>query len=158
VPGGWSDAGTPAGEPDRLGQTAPDQRARDSHAAAGGGDRRIDGVRGQLRRLMTGRAGVLRSHDGLAAAAAGIIGLSARLESVTAAGGRERWEVANLLQIGSALTRLAANREESRGAHSRSDHPDPVEAWRLRQVVTRRPDGGLDQGTIEVPAPEEARR
>jgi hypothetical protein len=24
--------------------------------------------------------------------------------------------------------------------------------------VTRRPDGGLDQGTIEVPAPEEARR
>jgi L-aspartate oxidase len=158
VPGRWSDAGTPAGEPFPLAQAAPDQRARDSRAAAGGGDRRIDGVRDQLRRLMTGRAGVLRSHDGLAAAAAGIIGLSGRLESVTAAGGRERWEVANLLQIGAALTRLAANREESRGAHSRSDHPEPVEAWRLRQVVTRRPDGGLDQGTIEVPAPEEARR
>jgi succinate dehydrogenase/fumarate reductase flavoprotein subunit len=107
---------------------------------------------------MTERAGVLRSHDGLAAAAAGIIGLSARLERVAAAGGRERWEIANLLQIGAALVRLAAGREESRGAHSRSDHPDPVEAWRLRQVLTRRPDGLLDHGTLPVPEPEEARR
>jgi L-aspartate oxidase len=162
VPGRWTGPAqgrATAGEPARAGQGAPDPRATGSRAAgsgaAGGGP--IQELRGQLRRLMTARAGVLRSHDGLAAAAAGIIGLSARLESVSPAG-RQPWELANLLQIGAALARLATSRAESRGAHCRSDHPEPVESWRLRQVLTRRPDGGLDQGAIEVPAPEEARR
>jgi L-aspartate oxidase len=158
----WVGPGAPAPrwepwEPARTDGPALDPHARGPRVA-GGGDRRLDALRGQLRRLMTSRAGVLRSHDGLAAAAAGIIGLSARLERIAAAGGRERWEVANLLQVGAVLARLAANREESRGAHSRSDHPDPVEAWRLRQVLTRRTDGGLDLGTLAVPEPEEARR
>jgi L-aspartate oxidase len=164
VPGGWTGPaqGAMALEPAGAAQGAPDHGAVDPRAtrwrAAGGGDGRIEDLRGQLRRLMTGRAGVLRSRDGLAAAAAALVGLSARLERAGAAGGREPWELANLLQIGAALARLAAGREESRGAHSRSDHPEPVEAWRVRQVLTRRPDGALDQGTIEVPAAEEARR
>ena len=165
VPGGWTGPAqgrAMALEPAGAGPCAADPCAADPGAAGSrsraAGDGPIEDLRGQLRRLMTGRAGVLRSHDGLAAAAAGVVGLSARLERVTAAGGREPWELANLLQIGAALARLAASREESRGAHSRSDHPEPVEAWRVRQVLTRRPDGGLDQGTVEVPAAEEARR
>ena len=54
---------------------------------------------------------------------------------------------------------LAARREESRGGHWRSDHPAPVEAWRVRQTLTRPAAGELEAGLLAVPeAAVEARR
>ena len=103
-------------------------------------------TRAALRRLMTARAGVLRSAAGLAVAAETLAGLPAAF-----AARPDGWEAANLVQLATALVHLAARREESRGAHWREDFPDPVEAWRVRQTITRDPDGGLVVGALPVP-------
>jgi L-aspartate oxidase len=110
-------------------------------------------VRERLRRVMTDRVGVVRSGAGLAGAVAELERLGVDLRDSGPAG----FEAANLVQLGLAVAELALRREESRGGHWRSDHPAPVEAWRVRQTLTRTPDGGLDAGLLAVPAAEEVR-
>ncbi len=121
------------------------------------GDRAVPGprrsIRGELRQVMTAEAGVLRSGRGLAAAAARLAALAARPLAARGAGAPEAWETANLVQLGDVLVRLAARREESRGAHRRSDHPATVDAWRVRQAVVRGPDGSLLATVLPVPEP-----
>jgi len=121
------------------------------------------GVRARLRRLMTERVGVVRSGSGLAEALAALDGLAADLGAsglTTGPGdpGPEAFETANLVQLGRAVAELAAGREESRGGHWRTDHPAPVDPWRVRQTLTRTATGELDAGLLAVPAPAEAGR
>jgi L-aspartate oxidase len=113
-------------------------------------------VRGELRRLMTTGVGVLRSADGLVRAALWMA--APRPGLAPAAGGPQAWEVANLLQLGGLLARLALARQESRGAHHRREHPGPVDAWRARQVVRRGAGGSAEVARVPVPAAEEVRR
>jgi L-aspartate oxidase len=132
-------------------------RPRDPDAEAGPGTRAgtaagADGVRARLRRLMTDKVGVVRSGEGLAEAVEELERL--KVEPT----GPGAFETANLVQVGRAVAELAARREESRGGHWRSDHPAPVEAWRVRQTLARTEDGGLETGLLAVPAGEEARR
>jgi L-aspartate oxidase len=111
------------------------------------------GVRAELRRLMTTRVGVVRSGPGLAEAMAELAGLAARAGAGAGAAGGPAWfEAANLVQLGWAMAELAARREESRGGHWRSDHPDPAEAWRVRQTLSRTATGELAAGLLPVPA------
>jgi L-aspartate oxidase len=81
-------------------------------------------AREELQRAMTEGAGVLRSRESLERAAATVAGIGA-------AGG----ELANLRLVALALIAAATAREESRGAHTRTDHPHPSEALRVRLVV-----------------------
>jgi L-aspartate oxidase len=104
-------------------------------------------LRRRLRRLMTDRVGVVRSGDGLTEA----IGELERLNSEAPDPGPDGFEVANLAQLGRAVAELALRREESRGGHWRSDHPAPVEAWRVRQTLTRADGGELEAGLLAVP-------
>jgi L-aspartate oxidase len=104
-------------------------------------------VRGRVRRLMTDKVGVVRSGEGLAEA----MGELERLTVDLGDPGPEVFEVANLVQLGRAVAELAARREESRGGHWRSDHPAPVDAWRVRQTLARTADGGLETGLLAVP-------
>ena len=39
-------------------------------------------------------------------------------------------EVLNMIQVASAITRCASFRKESRGAHYRSDYPNPSDDWK----------------------------
>ena len=70
------------------------------------------------------------------------------------------FELRNLLVISEAITRSALQRTESRGAHSRLDHPETdAESWGGRNsVVRRRPDGSMEVTTTELPEmPDELR-
>ena len=74
-------------------------------------------LRGALQRLMWERAGIERDAAGLKEAALALAGW-------TAAGGTtEELENSNLLTIARALVAAALAREESRGAHDRTDFP-----------------------------------
>ena len=81
--------------------------------------------RDELQRAMTLGAGVLRSAASLADTARVLDGLGAPADP----------EVRNLLTVGSALLAAARAREESRGAHTRVDFPDPSPAYRVRLVL-----------------------
>jgi L-aspartate oxidase len=96
---------------------------------------------------MTDRVGVVRSGDGLTEA----ISELERLNLEPMEQGPEGFEVANLVQLGRAVAELALRREESRGGHWRSDHPAPVEAWRVRQTLTRTAGGELEAGLLAIP-------
>jgi L-aspartate oxidase len=133
----------PPGDPPPVGRDG----ARPGPGAADPG-----AVRNRVRRVMTDRVGVVRSAEGLAEAITELERLAVDLGDPGPAG----FEAANLVQLGRAVAELALRREESRGGHWRSDHPAPVEAWRVRQTLTRTPDGGLDAGLLAVPAAEEA--
>jgi L-aspartate oxidase len=124
------------------------------------------GLRGRVRRLMTEKVGVVRSGEGLAEAVAELERLNGvsgdpgpeRRAAASGAPGPAVFEVANLVQLGRAVAELALRREESRGGHWRSDHPVPVEAWRVRQTLTRSAEGALVAGLLAVPAAAEVCR
>jgi succinate dehydrogenase / fumarate reductase, flavoprotein subunit len=75
--------------------------------------------------------------------------LQARWANLSVSGGRAYnpgwnlvFEVRNLLTVSEAITRSARNRTESRGAHSRLDHPaTDEEAWGSKNTVIRRGRG-----------------
>ena len=72
--------------------------------------------RDSLQRLMTINAGVLRTAESLSIAAEACRGS-------VAGDGPAAWELRNLATVGRALCAAALAREESRGAHTRSDFP-----------------------------------
>ena len=70
-------------------------------------------IREELQRVMTRDAGVLRSATSLERAAAALAALAPTdIES------------ANLHTVSTVLVRAATARRESRGTHTREDHPD----------------------------------
>ncbi len=67
---------------------------------------------------------------------------------------RAGWEVQNLLTVGALITQAARWRQESRGTHFRTDHPDAHEAFRVHDVWHR---GGDQPQRVPVAEPETAR-
>src|SRR5207244_10827590 len=85
-------------------------------------------IAAEVRRLARERGGLLRDGPGLAQALS-------RLEALAAgrtldAPGRSGLEARNLALVAAMVARCALFREESRGAHYRTDHPlRDDEAW-----------------------------
>jgi L-aspartate oxidase len=79
-----------------------------------------------IRTAMSRHVGVLRSPDGLAAAADA---LAIPFDSPTAIPHRTSWEASNLLTVAQAVVAAATARTESRGCHRRTDHPEPRDMW-----------------------------
>jgi L-aspartate oxidase len=89
-------------------------------------------LRDSVQRAMTGGAGVVRTADSLAAARAVVDEAATTLGDRTAS--VPAGELGNLLQLATALLVASTARTESRGAHSRGEHPESVPDWRRRQV------------------------
>jgi L-aspartate oxidase len=79
-------------------------------------------------------AGIVRDRESLSRAA-GV--LAAWQATVAEPRDRASQELADLLTCARLVTEAALAREESRGAHYRSDFPSPREDWR-RHLVFRR--------------------
>ncbi len=96
-------------------------------------------LRDTLQRAMTRGAGVVRSAESLAGARAAVERTAEVLAGV--ADSVQAGELANLLQVADALLTSALARTESRGAHVRSEFPQPDPAWRRRLVYGDVPVG-----------------
>ncbi len=102
--------------------------------------------RGSLRRAVQKGAGVARD-------AAGLQHLADYLAGAGLAGpsdGPQAWELANMALAARVVTALAARRRESRGAHWRTDYPDPDPTWQVRQVAQVLADGEVGTGELSV--------
>jgi L-aspartate oxidase len=91
-------------------------------------------ARDELQRALTAHAGVLRDASSLRQAD------RAAQEASSRALGDDRvdtWELRNLATVGRALISAASVREESRGAHTRTDFPDTAARFQLRLVIGR---------------------
>jgi L-aspartate oxidase len=100
--------------------------------ASVGGAPDVPKLRDSLQRAMTEGAGVVRTEESLGRARAALEDVMANLGDRTAS--VAAGELGNLVQVGHALLVSAQTRTESRGAHSRHDHPDTVPSWRRRLV------------------------
>ena len=100
--------------------------------AASGGGLLEPGLRGEVQRVMSSYAGVLRGVDGLERAARELAGLGGGAEP-----GVEAWEVTNLHTVASAIVAAARRREETRGSHWREDFPERADGTWRGHLVTR---------------------
>ncbi len=94
-------------------------------------------IRASLRALMWRSVGINRDARGLAEAADQVdfwcrYALNHVFDSPTG------WTLQNMLTVARLMIAAAADREESRGVHTRSDFPDPDPAW-ARHIALRRP-------------------
>ena len=92
-------------------------------------------LRQHLQQALTLEAGVLRSADSLSRASSAVTAIAALAAGPDAAAGRTWSELANLLTVARALVAAATVREESRGAHNRTDFPETSAEFRLRLIV-----------------------
>ena len=85
-----------------------------------------------LKQLMWDKAGIIRNRKDLTEAASMI---SAWQQSLPAAKNRASHELSNLILTGRLVTEAALLREESRGAHFRSDFPRHSTGWHRHIVL-----------------------
>jgi succinate dehydrogenase / fumarate reductase flavoprotein subunit len=106
--------------------------------------------------------GIFRDAEGLSSAGSELERLRLRAERVRAPGGpafNPAWnlcrDLRNLLTCSEAITRCALLRTESRGAHSRLDHPAYDGYWGEHNLVARKgPDGMQVEARPAVRVPE----
>ena len=124
-------------------------------------------VQCDLQDLMQTNVGIIRREDEIIEAIEGIEELKERAKTVHAPGNRQYnpgWHTAldlkNLLLSAEAVARSALVRRESRGAHTRDDHPDKSEKFDTVNTVLRKQENG-DMQVVqeEIPAmPEELKQ
>ena len=91
-----------------------------------------------IRTAMSKRVGVLRTPEGLDAAARTL-----DLPADAAGCGRESWEATNLLTVARAVVTAATARTESRGCHRRTDYPEPRAVWLVHLDVRLDANGDI---------------
>jgi succinate dehydrogenase / fumarate reductase flavoprotein subunit len=131
-----------------------------------GGGENPYAIQEALQQTMQHLVGIVRTNDDLHAALDKIDGLRARAAKAKVGGNIQYnpgWHLAldlkNMLDISEAVTRAALERTESRGAHTREDHPDTEAEWGKVNVVVRQRDGRI--GVFHeplAPPPDELRQ
>jgi succinate dehydrogenase / fumarate reductase flavoprotein subunit len=102
-------------------------------------------VQQTLQSVMQDHAGIARDANGLEAGIAAIERLNGRARAAGVTGSREYnpgWHTAidlrSLLIVAEATARAALERKESRGGHTRIEHPDQDDALARRQIVVKK--------------------
>jgi L-aspartate oxidase len=113
----------------RVGRVELPARAPDDGPSGAAAE--LSAARDTMQRTFTRCAGVLRTADSLAEADEEL----RRAAAVAVGRGLAANELRNLCDVGAALVSLATRREESRGAHTRSDFPDTLDGFRCRLVI-----------------------
>jgi L-aspartate oxidase len=114
------------------GSAVPADNARPLPALVAPGGGSLD--RASLQGLMWDKVGIVRDGAGLAEATRQ---LSAWRAALPPPSDRPSYELANMLLAGRLVAEAALIREESRGAHYRTDFPSPREEWR-RHIIFRK--------------------
>ncbi len=133
APGGTAEPAADAIDlsgPDRAAVPASDARPEPSRRAP-------PLSRDALQPLMWDQVGIVRDGETLSGAKATLSAWHAALSPPT---DRPSHELADLILCGRLVTEAALLRQESRGAHYRSDFPEPRDQWR-RHIVFRRGAG-----------------
>jgi succinate dehydrogenase / fumarate reductase flavoprotein subunit len=123
-------------------------------------------VQEALQDMMGRYVGIARSADDLETALEALAGLRERAARTSVGGDRRYnpgWHVAldlaNLLTVSEAVTRAALERRESRGAHTRVEHPGSDERFGSVNVVVRRRGDAMQVAQEPLPRmPDELRR
>jgi succinate dehydrogenase / fumarate reductase flavoprotein subunit len=118
-----------------------------------------------LRSTMQDLVGIFRTAEDLDAALERITDLRRRWSDVSVDGPRSfnhGWdlvfELRNMLVVSEAIARSAQIRTESRGAHSRLDHPSTDPEWEHRNVVVSADGAEMRVGTAPTIAIQEEQR
>jgi L-aspartate oxidase len=111
--------------------------AGDHARTSNDGERDMGPLRARLQQAMTRHAGVVRSADSLEQALAAIeaVDVAARGMVAPDSDPRAHRELLNMAAVGRALCTAAQQRRETRGAHTRSDHPETVAEFRRRFAI-----------------------
>ncbi len=105
-------------------------------------------VRSSLRSVMWRHVGINRTGDRLEEVAE-MFDFWARYTLDKIFDDRSGWEVQNLLLVGALITRAAHRRRETRGTHTRTDHPESRDDLRAHDVWQR---GSAEPDLIPVEA------
>lgn len=109
----------------------------------------------ELQQVMNDLVGIIRTQAEMTEALERLQTLRARLRTVVVEGHRQYnpgWHLAldlrNMLMVSEAVASSALLRTESRGGHTRDDHPMLDAEWRHRVLVTRRAHGPDDDPVV----------
>ncbi|MGE0874916.1 MAG: L-aspartate oxidase [Burkholderiales bacterium] len=119
-------------EPDRGGIDAAMARCERAFARKAGAHGTLESVRERLYELMWDSVGIIRERAGLESAVSGLHELRSALHAVGVADGNRAFNLTwhdwmnldSLIDVSEVITRAALAREDSRGAHFRSDFPE----------------------------------
>jgi len=108
-------------------------------------------VHEELRTVMQDLVGIVRTDEDLRAALGKLDKLRERAAKVRVGGNIQfnpGWHLAldlkNMLDISESVTRAAIERTESRGAHTREDHPGSDDEWGKVNVIVRQTGTGIE--------------
>jgi succinate dehydrogenase / fumarate reductase flavoprotein subunit len=143
---------------DQLGDRRPaiDQAQVDSAAAAAvkpfenlSGENPYT-VHTELQQTMNDLVGIIRREDEIEQALKRLVSLRERAENAGVEGHRQfnpGWHLAldlrNMLTVSECIAKAALLRTESRGGHTREDHPKMDPGWRRKLLVCALEDGGV---------------
>lgn len=123
---------------------APFDPPSDAEAGAGGVGENPYTLHAELQRMMNDLVGIIRTESEVAEARQRLGELRARVRRVFVEGHRQYnpgWHLAldlrNMLMVSEAVASSALLRTESRGGHTREDHPGLDPEWRHQVLVTR---------------------
>ncbi len=153
--GAWAPQAGPAREPDRAAIDAAIGRCRLPLSRPPGN---VEDIRARLQDLMWEDAGIIRDAASLARAEAGLQELDAELDATGVASDdlaynltwHDWMNLKNLVLVSRAITAAAMARDDSRGAHFRSDFPETrgLETSAFTRVRWR--DGAISVDTEPV--------